>query len=299
MQRLLHVVAPLLEAARLVPHGAVPRRLLQQELEDAPRRVRLPRARLEQRALEERAPRLVDRHRVELAQQRARHTELAHALKVLDALEHERLVVRAVVQPRGEDALAAIEVAALLLHLCVLEPRLRRARLQLRREAVEATRLRKVLLSLGEVGHLEMDAPVHRFRKLAHAALRKVARETLAFELRVLTPQRVRKVLVHRSRLWAHSELLALPKVLADNVVGARGVGGFARLQRAARRVRGQRAVRRMQRVRRVRAMRRVRHVERARGLHHPIGLLHPAARRLALALQRAAHGSIAAVKKR
>eukprot|EP00965_Chrysotila_dentata_P066190 2190847-Pleurochrysis_carterae.AAC.2 len=206
-----------------------------------------------------------------------------------------------------------------------------------------------------------MDAPVHRFRKLAHAALRKVARETLAFELRVLTPQpggesglsaRAGKhgkmqstqktyskryqsstceapltplqsscnahslyvaraswpntklsagasIAPHRSRLWAHSELLALPKVLADNVVGARGVGGFARLQRAARRVRGQRAVRRMQRVRRVRAMRRVRHVERARGLHHPIGLLHPAARRLALALQRAAHGSIAAVKKR
>jgi hypothetical protein len=42
---------------------------------------------LGQRALEQRAPRLVDGHAAQLAEQRARRLELADALEVLDRLE--------------------------------------------------------------------------------------------------------------------------------------------------------------------------------------------------------------------
>jgi len=54
----MQVGAPLLEAAGLVPYGAILWRLLEQELEDAARGRRLARARLEQRPLKDRAPAL-------------------------------------------------------------------------------------------------------------------------------------------------------------------------------------------------------------------------------------------------
>ena len=204
----VQVVAPLLEAAGLVPDGAVPRRLLQKELEDAPRGRRLAGARLEQGALQQSAPRLGDWHARELAQQRARLLQLAHALEVLDRLEHQRLLIRAVDEPLGQDALAAPKVAALLLHLGVLEPGLRRPRLQLRREPIEASRLAKVLLALGKIGHLQVNAPVHCVGQLGHASAREILRVRHALALGLLGAQPMRECLVDGARLGAHRQLL-------------------------------------------------------------------------------------------
>jgi hypothetical protein len=120
-------------------------------------------------------------------------------------------VQRAVLQPGGEDVLAAAEVAALLLrvrarlrvgdgvrvrvrvrvgvgvglglglglglgwglglglgpvaarllHLGILEPGLRRVGHPLGGARVEQPRVAKALLALAQVGHLQVDAPVH------------------------------------------------------------------------------------------------------------------------------------------
>mmetsp|Transcript_10181 Transcript_10181/g.23216 ORF Transcript_10181/g.23216 Transcript_10181/m.23216 type:complete len:213 (-) Transcript_10181:106-744(-) len=206
------MVAALLEAAGLVPDRTVPRCLREQELEDTPGGLRLSGPRLEQCALEQRAPRLVDWDALQRSEQRARSRQVVHPLEVLDCLEHERLVVRAVLEPSGQDATAALEVPPLLLHLGVLEPSLGRRRLQLGRQPVKPPRLVEVLLAFCEVGHLEVHPPVHRIGQVIHALLRELLRMPHALALRLLAAKLVGEGFVHRARLRAHRQLLALPR---------------------------------------------------------------------------------------
>mmetsp|Transcript_15793 Transcript_15793/g.42466 ORF Transcript_15793/g.42466 Transcript_15793/m.42466 type:complete len:282 (+) Transcript_15793:1412-2257(+) len=201
-ERVRVAFAALLEPAHLIPHWPAPMRMMEEELEDAPRRGHVGRARLEESALEQGAPSPVHTDASQLPEQTARCQEIAHAFVVLDGLEQQGLIVRAVVQAPREDELAPCKVAPLLLHLCVLEPGLRRLWLQLRRAPIEHSRVPEALLSLGEVRELEVDSPVHHLWELGEALLHKRGEHAEALALVLLAAQHGAELLVQTTRVW-------------------------------------------------------------------------------------------------
>jgi hypothetical protein len=68
--------------------------------------------------------------------------------------------VRAVRQALAQQALAAPQLAALVLHAAELEPALRRARLPLRHHAEQSPRLGELVLALRKVSELQQHPPV-------------------------------------------------------------------------------------------------------------------------------------------
>ena len=67
-------------------------------------------------------------------------------------------------------------VVVVVVVVAVAARHLRRRRLDPRRQRVELPRLFEVLLALAQVGHLQMDPPVHRLGQFGHRARREVVR---------------------------------------------------------------------------------------------------------------------------